>query len=379
MLGGFFLRWGDTVLEMGGRSRKLYLLLARVIRERDRGVPYEELAAMLWPGVKPDHATWRALKAIIHRARQFMEGFGEDPGKFLIHRNGMCRWNPEVTVRLDAEEFSALCREKGGDKLERRVQALELYQGDFLPAAGNCTWAAGQTRTLHRLWHKVILETLPALAKEGRWEQAAALTKGALELEPEEEILCRSRMEALLALDRKREAALTYERFQNLLMDRKGVLPSNDLQALYSTALDDPNSQIILPTSLPQLLQESPTPGALLCGFDFFRMICFSLVRSAQRAEQPLFATLYTLSSDREDLPRFSLDRAMNNLQGIILENLRRGDIVTRCSNAQFAILLPQASYENAKRVSLRVARAFTRQFPHAPVQLDFAVLPLTL
>lgn len=381
MLGGFFLRWGETVLEMGGRSRKLYLLLACIIRERDRGVPYEELAALLWPGVEPDDTTWRALKAIIHRARQFLEGLGEDAGKFLIHRSGMCRWNPEVTVRLDAEEFSALCREGSGDKvllLERRLRALKLYQGDFLPAAGNCSWALEQTRALHRLWHRVILDVLPILAEEGRWEQAAALTADALVLEPKEEALCRSRMEALLALGRKREAAQTYERFQRVLMDRKGALPSNALQTLYSAALDNPNSQIILPADLPQLLQEPSAPGALLCGFDFFRVLCFSLVRSAQRAKQPLHAALFTLSGEKEALPRYSLDRAMNNLQGIILENLRRGDAATRCSTSQFAILLPQAGYEDAKQVSQRVARAFTRQFPHAPVKLDFAVLPLT-
>lgn len=381
MLGGFFLCRGEKVLEMGGRSRKPYLLLACLLRERERSVSYEELAALLWPEEEPDETTWRSLKAIIHRTRCLLDGLGAGTGKWLIHRKGACRWDPAVPVRLDAEEFSALCREEGGDgaqRLERLVQALELYRGDFLPAAGNCAWASEQTQALHRLWHQTILEVLPMLAEQGRWEQSAALTLTALALEPAEEALCRRRMEALLALGRKREAARTCERFQKVLMDTKGALPSNDLRSLYSAALDNPDSQVILPADLPQLLLEEPgAPGALLCAFDFFRVLCFSLVRSAQRAKQPLHAALFTLTGEREDLPRHSLDRAMHNLQGTILESLRRGDAATRCSASQFAVLLPQTGYEDAKRVSRRVTRAFVRQFPHAPVKLDFAVLPL--
>lgn len=381
MLGGFFLRRGETVLEVGGRSRKLYLLLACLIRERDRDVPYGELAALLWPGEEPDEATWRSLKAILHRARCFLDGLGEDAGKFLIHRSGMCRWDPKVPVRLDAEDFSALCREgeaREDVRLERWTRALALYRGDFLPAAGDSPWALEQARALHGLWRGVVRDTLPMLAGEGRWEQAAALAGDALALEPAEEPLCRSRMEALLALGRKREAVQTYEGFQQALLGQRGTLPSNDLRTLYSAALDDPDSQVILPADLPQLLREPSTPGALLCGFDFFRVLCFSLVRSAQREGQPLHAALLTLTAVKEGLPRYSLDRAMDHLQGVLLDRLRRGDAAARCSASQFAVLLPQAGYEDANQVCRRIARAFRRQFPHAPVRLESAVLPLT-
>ena len=379
MLGGFFMRRGETELELSGRSRKLYLLLACLIRERGRSVPYGELAALLWPGEEPDEATWRSLKAIIHRVRCFLGDLGGDAGKYLIHRNGQCRWDPKVPVRLDVEEFSDLCRqgeEQEDVRLERWTRALELYRGDFLPAAGNCPWALEQTRILHRLWRRVILDTLPMLAEERRWEQIAALAGHALTLEPGEEVLCRSCMEALLALDRKQEAARTYERFQKVLLAEKGVLPSNALRALYSSARDDPDSQVILPADLPQLLREPSTSGALLCGFDFFRVLCFSLVRLAQRGKQPLHAALLTLTAG-EDIPRYSLDRAMDNLQGVLLNNLRRGDAAARCSASQFVLLLPQAGLENAQRVCRRVCRAYTRQFPHAPVKLEFTVLPL--
>ena len=68
----------------------------------------------------------------------------------------------------------------------------------------------------------------------------------------------------------------------------------------------------------------------------------------------------------------------MDNLQEVILNELRRGDAAARCSAAQFVLLLPQAGYEDAQKACRRVCRAFTRQFPHSPARLSFAVLPLT-
>ena len=38
----------------------------------------------------------------------------------------------------------------------------------------------------------------------------------------------------------------------------------------------------------------------------------------------------------------------MNNLQVLVQNNLRRGDVIARCSISQYIILLPQANYETA-------------------------------
>ena len=67
----------------------------------------------------------------------------------------------------------------------------------------------------------------------------------------------------------------------------------------------------------------------------------------------------------------------MNNLEELIAGQLRRGDAFTRCSASQFALLLPQASYENSRMVCARITRAFVRQYPHSPAALQSAVLPL--
>ena len=67
----------------------------------------------------------------------------------------------------------------------------------------------------------------------------------------------------------------------------------------------------------------------------------------------------------------------MDNLQGVILSRLRRGDAAARCSASQFVLLLPQASYENGQMICSRILRAFARQFPHSPARLQISVQPL--
>lgn len=382
MLGAFSLRQGEKTLEVSGRTRKLYLLLAYLIRERGRSVPFAELAGLLWPGEEPDAGIRGAFKAVLHRARACLDSLGEGAGQSIVNRDGCCRWDPAAPLTVDTEEFSRLCR--AGERREKSrlklwLRALDLYRGDFLPEAGNCPWAAAQAAPLHQLWLQVVGDTLPLLAGGGQWERAAALAEEARALEPCREALCRSHMEALLALGRKREAVRAYESFQEELLAQKGVLPSDELRELCRAARNDPDPRSFTPAELPRRLREPPSAGALLCEFDFFQLLCYSMARLAQRSGQALHAALISMGGVGDaPLSWRSRDRAMDNLQEIILNALRRGDTAARCSASQFVLLLPQAGYGDAQMVCRRVCRAFHRQYPHSPAGLSFAVLPLT-
>ena len=78
-----------------------------------------------------------------------------------------------------------------------------------------------------------------------------------------------------------------------------------------------------------------------------------------------------------KELSRRSLSTAVDNLQQLICDNLRQGDVVTRCSASQLIIMLPQANYENSCLVCQRLLRAFGRQYPHSPVSIHHSVQPL--
>ena len=131
--------------------------------------------------------------------------------------------------------------------------------------------------------------------------------------------------------------------------------------------------------SLRDQLREPPAAkGALLCDYDFFRVIYHAEARALARSGDTVHICLMSATdSNNEELPKRSLDRCMENLQDVICSNLRRGDIASRCSVSQFIFMLPQANYENSRMVCDRVIRAFYRQYPHSPAKLHFAVQPL--
>lgn len=382
MLNCFVLRRGGEEVQISGRSRKLCELLAILICERNRPIPYPELIELLWLGETQGANPLNSLKALLHRARLCLNKFETQVGHGLIlNRDGCFQWAPDLPLTLDTEEFSRLChnmnqREK---ELEIGLEALSHYQGDFLPMLSDSPWAAEKAAELHQLYLQTTQKVLPLLEARERWQEMAQLAGTALTLEPCHEEFCIQQMEALLRLNRCQEAVRVYEAFQDRLLAQLGVMPSDSLRVLCRKARQDRDSRALSPDTLLERLEEPPRPGTLLCDFDFFQVLCHATARRAGRSGEPVHVALLSLSSpEGSSLPRYSLDRAMDHLQEIMITRLRQGDAVARCGASQFVVLLPQASLKNSQMVCRRITQSFTRQFPHSPVVLSVSVQPLS-
>lgn len=385
MLGGLSLCRGNTRIHVGNRSRKSCLMLAYLILERDRPVSYEELIELIWKGPQvQDAAKINALKAILHRTRNSLDQLSPGIGREVILSQAGCfQWDPNVPIVLDVEEFSALIHESSqvedeDKRLGLRIQALSLYQGEFLPTLTDSAWASAKAGKLHRLYLETMLETLPILADQGHWKEAAQLSGEAFAMEPCQEELCRWRMESLLQIGLPNEAAKAYEGLHQRIMAKVGTLPAAPLRELYRQVHQGEEPWAVTPDALMEQLHEPPGFGAMLCEYDFFRTMCHSMSRAAARSgETPHIALLSLLSKGSNPLAWHSLDRAMGNLQEIIRARLRRGDIFSRCSASQFILLLPGASFENSQMICDRITKAFIRQYPHSPARLGVYIQPI--
>ena len=162
MLGGFSIRQGGMELNISGRSRKLCLLLACLICQRDRPVPYEELAGVLWEGEGPGASSLNALKAILYRARACLDQWVDGAGRTLIlNREGCYQWNTALPLTLDTERFLALCQTgrkcaSEEERLSRQMEAFPLYRGDFFLTGS--AWADTQREALHQAYLQTALE-----------------------------------------------------------------------------------------------------------------------------------------------------------------------------------------------------------------------------
>ena len=174
-------------------------------------------------------------------------------------------------------------------------------------------------------------------------------------------------MRGLLRTGDMKGAMSVYEEMSELLFAHFGVMPSETLRTLYRQATRTVNDRTLTMDEVCSQLEEpAPHGGAMVCEYDFFKILYRAEARSIARNGHSANICLLSVSGkDGEMLARRSLDPAMNNLQVLVQNNLRRGDVIARCSISQYIILLPQANYENSRMVADRLVSAFYRTRPH--------------
>ena len=387
MLGGFSIEQnGNRVDDRSNRMRKVWLLLAYLIYSRNSRVTQDSLFSLLRGSGSDDAADPSGrIKAMFYRARTMLNQLGEDAGHQLIrHKGGSYSWNTEVPLYLDVEEFDRLCSaaaEAADDtlRLELYEQALSIYGGDFLPKLSTEPWVMPINTYYHQMYLRAVQQTLDLLEGLERWTDAAALCEKALSIEPYSEELYRHLMRSRIALDDRAGALTAYEEMSELLFSNFGVMPSEESRQLYRDAARETGSTTVPAGTVREMLKEpAGAKGAMLCEYDFFKLLYQVQARSIVRSGDTVHIALLSLHGyGKKELARRSLDTAMDNLQDIIVHSLRQGDIVTKCSVSQFIIMLPQANYENSCAVCQRIIRAFGRQHPHSPASIQFSVQPL--
>lgn len=388
MLGTFSISLGDvSVNDNSNRSRKIWLLLAYLAYNRNRSVSQEELVNLLWGNGEENDNPAGALKTAFWRARQMLEPLGPSIGKELILRKGGgCRWNPEIPIEVDTEQFEALCRagsasEDEGDRLDAFRDALALYQGGFLEKMSMEAWVSPISAYYHNVYISTLLETLPLLEERNRFAEVEELCRGAMRADPYNEILHQHLLRSLLDRGEYEQAAATYEEVRELLYSNLGIDPAEETQLIHREALRNITGYALLPDAVrEQLREETPSSGAIVCEYSFFKLFYQAEARAAARRGDAVHIGIFSVTDeDGKELARRSLDRAMENLQVQIQRNLRKSDVVSRCSASQFVVLLLQANYENSCMVCDRIVRAFSRTYPHSPAKIHPVVMPLEL
>lgn len=386
MLGQFTLRYGDrTISDSDDRSRRVWSLLAYMLYNHDRSFAQEELIHLYWSNGEKSADPGNALKSIFHRIRTALDKLQPGLGRLLIRRKaGRYFWNNVMPLSLDIEDFEAHfhAAEAAGDddvRLAEYQAALALYAGDPLPRMTDEIWTIPIVAYYHSLYTRAAAGAIELLEKQERTAEAVALCRRAIHIEPYQEDLYEHLMRGLLRTGDMKGAMSVYEEMSEQLFAHFGVMPSETLRTLYRQATRTVNDRTLTMDEVcSQLAEPAPHGGAMVCEYDFFKILYRAEARSIARNGHSANICLLSVSGkDGEMLARRSLDPAMNNLQVLVQNNLRRGDAIARCSISQYIILLPQANYENSRMVADRLVSAFYRRYPHSPARLRYTVQPL--
>lgn len=373
------------VCDSDNRSKKVWVLLAYIIYHRNRVVKNNELMELLWSENERELNSPGALKTLFYRVRAELDKLWDGAGKQLIlYRNNGYIWNDEFPIETDYEAVDKLDKKislSDGDTLEDSIELLRLYQGEFLSRFASELWIIPITTYYHNVYTSHLLNVLPLLLERGCHDEIVEFCRVAAALDPFNENVHCYWMRAHIAAGEHKRAVEIYRKLSDRLLSELGIIPSQETRSLYHEAIKSSNDFAISMEMLQDQLREENAPsGALVCEYDFFRVLCYSMSRSVLRNGIAVHLALITMSGKKikeHDGKRW--EKLQADLQDVVRSSLRRGDSLARCSASQFVIMLPRANYENSCMVCERILKAYYYKHSRLDAELRYDVFPIQL
>ncbi|MBC5730033.1 BTAD domain-containing putative transcriptional regulator [Pseudoflavonifractor hominis] len=387
MLGGFGIEVdGNLLTDEINRSQKPWNVLCYLIIHRDRNVSQSELIELFWPEENSSNPV-NALKTLLYRVRAMLEPLFPGDMPPILSQRGSYSWNREIECVVDADRFEELClraQEKDWSDEERMAcyrEAAELYKGDFLPKQENHMWVIPLSTHYHALFVRAVKEYAALLEKHEQFEEMTALCSRASELDPLDEGLHILVVRSLVKQGRDAAALERYEMATDLLYRSLGVTPSAELRDLYTAIMDTEKSLETDLAVIQQSLKETAIrPGAFVCEYGFFREAYRLEARRAARNGTCVHLALLTVSLPGGGMPELgALNNTMDQLLAILTNGLRRGDVVSRYSGAQYVVMLPAANFEDSTMVMERIVAAFYRQHRRSFLKISYRIRELEM
>lgn len=365
----------SDVSSEGSRSRKAWALLGYLIYNRHRTVRKSELIDVLWGSADDGTNYSGALKTLIYRLRIELNKLWEGAGHDLVQSHGdTYNFNDSYPITLDCEAFENI-----SDDTDSILESLRLYRGGFMRDMEAELWVMSLASFYHNTYVDRILKIGPELIAMGRSDELLAFWPVVSQLEPYNEDIHAIFMQAFINANRQKDAIEIYRKLKDRLLSDLGVLPGENVRQLYHDAKRINRFHTLSIENLKEQLKENNSPGgALICEYDFFRILYHFMARSVIRNGIAVhIALFFVVDRSGEELNAKRLEKSMEALEEVIRSSLRRGDAATKCSSSQFVVMLPSANYENSCMVCERIARAYNRKYPHSNTLLHYEVCPI--
>lgn len=368
MFGEFSIRKGDVVVSKDqSRTKKVWMLLEYLIANRHSEISQEKLIDLLWAEEDCD-APLNALKNLIYRCRKTLSVLDpEQKDNFIIFERNTYAWNNAIPMAVDIERFDEVYRlatrasAPDDERLAYLLEAISLYRGEFLPKSSYSSWVVSKNAYYAGLYTDCIARAEPLLSKDGDYEQIIHICEHAVELYPFEEQLHRLLLQAYLKQKQPGKALRHYQHVLELFYHELNVDLTDSFKDLYDEISSGVNRiEHDLGVIKQDLRESEELDGAFLCNYDVFKSLYRLQARSMMRTGQSVYVALFTLNNQMGDTPSEKiLQDAMPVLQDSVIESLRKGDIVSKYSSAQYVVILPLTTYENGEKVLRRITGKF--------------------
>ena len=380
VLGAFDIVVNDkSVMPCIGKTQKGSMLLRYLILHRDRAVSHAELHDILWPNedrANPESALKTLVSRLRHTLNECNDGFGDS----ILTVHSTYQWNNGMPYTLDLAEFERLCGAlKNAQELNPKTREMfqtvvSLYKGDLFASEEQETWVVSSSTYLHNLYEQTVCRYLELLKANREYEEIIAVSRVALEIDTFHEKLHLALMDALVETERINEALMQYKHAKNIHHRYLGVQPPKSILDFYTKIIREGQAHDMDINRFKEELHTYDTSrGAFVCEYAVFKEIYNLQRRSYERSQKPFYLVMLRIKSmDGRLMEPEKLDDCMEKLEAVLVECLRKGDVISLYNASQYALLLPLQSEAEANMVMERIKTKFYRNYRSLPVVIEY-------
>lgn len=385
MLGDFLVSCnGNTLISGSNRSNNVMHLFQYLLSKHNQAIRQDELVSNLLVDSDEYDDPIHTLKNIVYRLRKFLAASGLPDREYVYFQKGAYGLCTDIVYEIDAEQFESAVKSAGSETLsidERLaffMKAISLYSGNFLPRSSNMQWVTPRAVRYQNMYLDCIRSACRILNEKQDSAPMIAILEKALALYPYDEQLHVLYISCLYSLNKVKDAVSHYDHATALLFNELGVSPSAEMQELYNkiaSTLNIPvNSIEDIRSDMNEELMER---GAYFCNYQVFANTYRVIVRQMERSGQSVFLMLLTLDNTGLSAATTAgkTKEVCDALHSAIKTSLRRGDLYTRFSTAQFIVMLMDINLENCSLVSNRITENFYKQIKDKFVKLSCQAL----
>ncbi len=369
-LGGFdVFKNNASLTAMHPGSKKIWELFKFMLTHRTRSFTPETLMESLWPS--EDYSDPRGtLRRQMHRLRQILEESGsvDQCGNLIIFTNGYYRWNSDADIVIDSEIFEKkvqqadlLKQSNPKGSLSHYLEAIELYQGEYLPDCTEHQWVFSVRNLYRRLFLKAVISAGELVGTSNDFNMLLPICEKAIQLDYYEEDFHLLYMETLMRIGEKKTALQHYEQVTGFFYHEMGVKPSSAFKSIYKKILATQEVHQSIDTLHTELESDESSESAFYCEPIIFRSIYDLEKRRSERSGYQTVISLITVG-DLESSYSATSESDLKMFTKHLTHSLRKGDVVTRWNEKQLLVLLPGLTEETMKKVLSRVLLAYSQR-----------------
>ena len=385
LFGSFYLANDEKVLgEEKIHSNKLTSLLAYLLVNRDYMLTHRQLIDIFWEDKSKNPEG--ALKNLMYRIRNELKALGDE--KFICTLPGAYRWNPEIEVETDYEQFEWMVRDLHLAKQEEEKEhlcrkILLCYRGNVSAKIADETWLLPKVTWYRSMYMETVKTLCEILEHKGQWSEIEMLCNQALHVDSlDEDVQC-TLIRSLHEQKKYDLAIFQYEKATKMFYENMGIRCPEKLRGTFRWMMSEKGQPLTDIESLLEEAREQDTPqGAFFCDYQIFRQIYQIEARRIDRLGVAEYILLLTLRRNSKlwqgSVVDHGLSEGMNLLEQAVRSSLRVGDVVSRYSPTQLIILLPTCTYEAGAKVADRIKRCFYDNIGKRKLELLYELAELS-